>query len=62
MVRFAPAFRLGTLPPVRMAQTRGGRMGYVLSGTGPATLVLLNGAGVSLDGWRALYPGIEQLG
>lgn len=45
-----------------MAQTRGGRMGYVLSGTGPAALVLLNGAGVSLDGWRALYPGIEQLG
>jgi pimeloyl-ACP methyl ester carboxylesterase len=37
-------------------------MGYVLSGKGPATLLLFNGAGVSLDGWRALYPGIEQLG
>lgn len=37
-------------------------MGYVLSGDGPVTLVLFNGAGVSLDGWRALYPGIERLG
>jgi pimeloyl-ACP methyl ester carboxylesterase len=37
-------------------------MSYIVSGNGAATLVLLNGAGVSLDGWRALYPGIESLG
>lgn len=56
------ALRLGVLPPIQVAQTRSGRMSYVVSGNGPATLVLLNGAGVSLDGWRALYPRIETLG
>lgn len=54
--------RLGKLPPLQVAQTRGGRLGYVLSGEGPANLVLFNGAGVTLDGWRALYPEIEALG
>lgn len=61
MPGFAP-WRLGVLPPIQVAQTRAGRMSYVMSGDGPATLVLLNGAGVSLDGWRALYPRIETLG
>lgn len=52
----------GILPPIQVAQTRAGRMSYVVSGSGPATLVLLNGAGVSLEGWRALYPGVQALG
>lgn len=34
----------------------------MVSGTGPATIVLLNGAGVTLEGWRPLYPAIEQIG
>ena len=57
-----PALRLGRLPALQVAQTRGGRLGYVLSGGGPLPLVLFNGAGVTLDGWRALYPDIEELG
>ena len=54
--------RLGTLPARQKLQTRAGALEYVVSGCGPATLVLLNGAGVTLEGWRALYPGIERLG
>jgi pimeloyl-ACP methyl ester carboxylesterase len=34
----------------------------MLSGEGAATIVLLNGAGVALEGWRALYPDIEAIG
>lgn len=62
MPAFAPATRLGRLPPIQAAQTRLGRLTYILSGTGPATIVLVNGAGMSLEGWRSLYPAIEQLG
>jgi pimeloyl-ACP methyl ester carboxylesterase len=34
----------------------------VVSGSGSPTIVLLNGAGVTLEGWRGLYPAIEQIG
>ncbi|MBC5783182.1 alpha/beta fold hydrolase [Ramlibacter sp. USB13] len=57
-----PGDRIGVLPPVRALQTRSGRLGYMLSGTGDPTIVLVSGAGVSLQGWEALYPGIEQVG
>ncbi|MBI5277143.1 MAG: alpha/beta hydrolase [Burkholderiales bacterium] len=50
------------LPPIQAVQTRGGRLAFVASGEGDARIVLVNGAGVSLDGWRALYPAIEKLG
>lgn len=50
------------MPPLRTCQTRGGRVGYILSGQGAPALLLFNGAGVNLDGWRPLYPAIEQLG
>lgn len=55
-------FRLGMLPARQKLQTRAGALEYVVSGSGPVTLVLLNGAGVTLDGWRALYPAIERIG
>ena len=48
--------------PTRKLQTRAGLLEYRLSGAGPATIVLLNGAGVTLQGWQALYPRIERLG
>lgn len=50
------------LPAIRALQTRSGRLGYVLSGRGPANIVLFSGAGMSLQGWEPLYPGIEELG
>jgi len=50
------------LPPRKKLQTRAGALEYVLSGTGSPAIVLLNGAGVTLEGWRALYPAIEQIG
>lgn len=53
---------VGALPPTDSITTRKGELEYTLSGDGPATIVLLNGAGMTLDGWSALYPGIEQLG
>lgn len=42
-------------------QTRSGLIEYALSGQGRPAVVLFNGAGVTLDGWRALYPGIDEL-
>jgi pimeloyl-ACP methyl ester carboxylesterase len=61
-VSIAQAFLSGLLPPIQVAQTRVGRMSYVVSGEGEPSLVLFNGAGVSLEGWRALYPAIEDFG
>jgi pimeloyl-ACP methyl ester carboxylesterase len=58
----AKPFRLGILPARKKLQTRAGALEYVVSGGGAATLVLLNGAGVTLEGWRGLYPAIEQMG
>lgn len=54
--------RLAALPAIQALQTRGGRLSFILSGRGATTLLLFNGAGVALDGWRELYPRIEELG
>ena len=61
MSRTAPS-RLGTLPPIRALQTRRGRLTFMLSGDGAPAILLFSGAGVSLQGWEPLYPGIERLG
>jgi len=50
------------LPAAKKLQTRAGALEYVVSGSGSPTIVLLNGAGVTLEGWRALYPAVEQIG
>ena len=60
--RMAQPPRLGALPPIRALQTRAGRLTYIVSGKGSPAILLFNGAGVSLQGWRPLYPEIEQLG
>lgn len=54
--------RIGVLPAIQALQTRSGRLTYIVSGEGHPAIVLFNGAGVSLEGWRPLYPAIEQLG
>lgn len=51
-----------TLPPREKIETRAGALEYTVSGAGDTTIVLLNGAGMTLAGWDALYPGIERLG
>jgi len=61
MPQFAPA-RRARLPALRALQTRSGRLGYILSGHGPARIVLFSGAGMSLQGWEPLYPGLERMG
>lgn len=43
-------------------QTRCGALEYTVAGEGSPAIVLFNGAGVTLDGWRALFPAIEALG
>jgi pimeloyl-ACP methyl ester carboxylesterase len=53
---------LGLLPPIQALQTRKGRLGYMVSGSGPSTILLFSGAGMSLMGWEPLYPQIETLG
>jgi pimeloyl-ACP methyl ester carboxylesterase len=53
--------RAVSLPPRQKLQTRAGILEYAVSGQGPS-IVLLNGAGVTIDSWRTLYPAIEQIG
>ena len=55
-------FRLGALPPTRKLQTRCGALEYALSGEGRPPIVLFNGAGMTLEGWRGLYPDVESIG
>jgi pimeloyl-ACP methyl ester carboxylesterase len=43
-------------------QTRCGTLEYAISGQSRPAIVLFNGAGLTLEGWRALYPCIEELG
>lgn len=53
------------LPRRQRVRTSAGSLEYVLSGRQAPqapTLVLLNGAGVTLDGWARLYPDIEAIG
>jgi len=38
------------------------RLACVVSGRGAPSLLLFSGAGMALEGWRALYPEIEELG
>ena len=52
----------GPLPRKRKHATSAGTLEYVLSGEGAPTLVLLNGAGVTLEGWGRLYPDVEEIG
>jgi pimeloyl-ACP methyl ester carboxylesterase len=61
MPHFAPT-RRHRLPGIRALQTRSGRLGYLLSGHGPAHILLFSGAGMSVQGWEPLYPGIERIG
>jgi pimeloyl-ACP methyl ester carboxylesterase len=49
------------LPPIAALQTRSGRLSYMRSGEGAPPIVLFGGAGMSLQSWEPLYPGIEQL-
>ena len=51
----------GPLPRKRKHATSAGTLEYVLSGEGAPTLVLLNGAGVTLEGWGRLYPDIGEI-
>ncbi|HYF18606.1 MAG TPA: alpha/beta hydrolase [Ramlibacter sp.] len=50
------------LPRKRTHRLDAGTLEYVLSGAGEPALVLLNGSGVTLEGWARLYPGIERIG
>jgi pimeloyl-ACP methyl ester carboxylesterase len=43
-------------------QTRCGTLEYFVSGQGRPAIVLFNGAGMTLAGWRELYPRIDSLG
>jgi pimeloyl-ACP methyl ester carboxylesterase len=43
-------------------QTRCGILEYSACGAGRPVIVLFNGAGIGLEGWRALHPAIEQFG
>ena len=61
MPQFAPT-RRARLPGIQAVQTRSGRLSYMLSGHGAARILLFSGAGVSLQGWEMLYPGIERVG
>lgn len=50
------------LPRRQTLRATAGRVEYVLSGSGRCTLVLLSGAGVTLEGWGRRYPDTEGIG
>jgi pimeloyl-ACP methyl ester carboxylesterase len=47
---------------LRSLQTAGGRLSYFVTGRGAPTVLLFGGAGVSMEGWRPLFPSLGQLG
>jgi pimeloyl-ACP methyl ester carboxylesterase len=61
MQKFASG-RTAALPPLRALQTPAGRVSYLLSGAGRPSILLFNGAGVSLEGWQPLWPAIGRFG
>jgi pimeloyl-ACP methyl ester carboxylesterase len=50
------------LPRKQRLQVRARTIEYVLSGHGAPALLLFSGAGVTLEGWSRLYPGLDRLG
>ncbi len=54
--------RAGGLPRPQRVATRHGALELVVAGEGAPVLVLLNGAGVTLDSWARLFPKITRLG
>lgn len=50
------------LPRRATLQTRAGPIEHICSGAGRPCWLLFSGAGVPLEGWEPLYPGIEALG
>jgi pimeloyl-ACP methyl ester carboxylesterase len=50
------------LPARRQLHTPAGSLEIMLSGQGRPVWLLFNGAGIGLEGWQGLYPGIESLG
>lgn len=61
MQQFAQEYQV-LLPPLRTLQTGSGRLSYIVSGSGPSTILLFSGAGMSLQGWATLWPEIERMG
>jgi pimeloyl-ACP methyl ester carboxylesterase len=49
------------LPRKQRLQLRARTIEYVLSGHAAPALLLFSGAGVPLDGWGRLYPGLERI-
>jgi pimeloyl-ACP methyl ester carboxylesterase len=50
------------LPRKQRLQVRARTIEYVLSGSGSPALLLFSGAGVTLEGWGRLYPGLDRIG
>jgi len=61
MQQFAQEYQV-LLPPVRTLKARGGRLSYIVSGSGPSNILLFSGAGMGLQGWATLWPEIERMG
>lgn len=52
----------GKLPPSRLISTHSGALEAIVAGQGGPSILLFSGAGVTLEGWRPLFPAIEQIG
>jgi pimeloyl-ACP methyl ester carboxylesterase len=57
-----PEPRPGKLPASRLYPARSGALEALIAGKGEPSILLFNGAGVTLQGWRGLFPRIEQIG
>jgi pimeloyl-ACP methyl ester carboxylesterase len=54
--------RLPTLPAARLAEVGGATVEYIASGTSPPTIVLVYGAGGSLDEWSRVFGPLLRFG
>jgi len=52
----------GKLPASRLYATHAGSLEAIVAGQGESSILLFSGAGVTLAGWRGLFPGLERAG
>ena len=50
------------IPPRKTITLGGATLEYVALGSGSPTLILINGAGVPIDGWSRIFADLETMG
>lgn len=59
---FSHVAQMKALPPKRQINIGGETLAYSVAGSGSPVVVLINGAGVGMEGWYRLHPAIAEAG